>query len=154
MTKRNENLYKRLNALIDQYCEDNDLNLELSNELIDQYCEDNDLNLELSNELIDLNYEAHICNVNLLNLIKSSPRFYSEIIKFENKKLFCEMESSISKIFIKKESKKLIKEVSDLYVESCDSDKRLIDSIKSNEDLYFRLSNLKNIGSENEQSNI
>jgi hypothetical protein len=136
MKRKNERLYTRLNILIDEYCEDDDLNLELSN------------------DLIDLDYEAHICNVNLLNLIKSSPSFYIEIIKFENKKLFDEIELSILKVLAKDESKTLIKEISNLYIESCDNDKRLIDLIKLKEDLHFRLENLIKIGSKNEQSNI
>tara|TARA_R110001583_G_scaffold39890_1_gene127790 strand:- start:13516 stop:13926 length:411 start_codon:yes stop_codon:yes gene_type:complete len=133
---KNEKLYKKLNTLIDQFCEDDDLNFELSN------------------DLIDLDFEAHICNVNLENLIKTSPTFYNEIIKFENKKLFCEFELSLSEILDKDELTILTKEVSNLYIEACDSDKRLIDLIKLNEDLHFRLNNLKKIGSKNEQSNI
>ena len=120
MKNKNEKLFKRLNILIDQFCEDDDLNLELSN------------------DLLDLDYEAHICNVNLANLIKTSPTFYNEIIKFENKKLLSEIELSILKVLSKDESKTLIKEVSHLYVESCDTDKRLISLIKLNEDLHFR----------------
>lgn len=136
MKIKNEKLYKKLNTLIDQFCEDDDLNFELSN------------------DLIDLDFEAHICNVNLENLIKTSPTFYNEIIKFENKKLFCEFELSLSEILDKDELTILTKEVSNLYIEACDSDKRLIDLIKLNEDLHFRLNNLKKIGSKNEQSNI
>jgi len=132
MKRKNEKLYTRLN------------------QLIDEYCEDDDLNLELSNDLVDLDFEAHICNVNLANLIKTSPTFYNEIIKFENKKLFGEIELSISKVLAREESRALIKEVSNVYIESCDSNKRLIDLIKLNEDLHFRLNNLKKIGSKNE----
>lgn len=135
MKEKNESLFRRLNILIDQFCEDDDLNIELSN------------------DLLDLDYEAHICNMNLANLIKTSPTFYNEIIKFENKKLLSEIELSILKVLSKDESKTLIKEVSHLYVESCDTDKRLIDLIKLNEYLHFRLNNLKKIGSKNEQSN-
>ncbi|WP_139291752.1 hypothetical protein [Moritella viscosa] len=132
MKNKNEKLFKRLNILIDQFCENDDLNLELSN------------------DLIDLDYEAKICNVNLANLIKTSPTFYNEIIKFENKKLLSEIELSILKVLSKKASRALIKEVSNVYIESCDSNKRLIELIKLNEDLHFRLNNLKNIGSKNE----
>mgnify|MGYP000358163612 CR=1 FL=1 len=125
-----------------------------TNILIDQFCDDDDLNLELSNDLIDLDYEAYICNVNLANLIKTSPRLYKEIIKFENKKLLSEIESSILKVLSKDKSKKLINEVSNLYVEAYDVDKRLINLIKLNEDLHFRLEELIKIGSKNEPSNI
>jgi len=136
MKSKNDKLFKRLDKLIDEFCEDADLNIELFN------------------DLEDLDYEAWLCNVNLSNLIKTSPTFYSEIKKLENKKLFSEIESSISKVLAKEESRALIKEVSNLYIESCDSNKRLIDFIKLNENLHFRLNNLKKIGSKNEQSNI
>jgi hypothetical protein len=136
MKSKNEKSFKRLEKLIDEFCEDADLNIELFN------------------DLEDLDYEAWLCNVNLSNLIKTSPTFYSEIKKLENKKLFSEIESSISKVLVKEESRALIKEVSNVYIESCDSNKRLINLIKLNEDLYFRLNNLKKIGSKNEQSNI
>jgi hypothetical protein len=136
MKNKNEKLFKRLDKLIDEFCEDGDLNIELFN------------------DLEDLDYEAWLCNVNLSNLIKTSPTFYSEIKKLENKKLFSEIESSISKVLAKEESRALIKEVSNVYIESCDSNKRLVDLIKLNEDLHFRLNNLRKIGSKNEQSNI
>jgi hypothetical protein len=132
----------------------NEISFKKINILIDQYCEDDDLNLELSNDLIDLNYEANICDVNLSKLIETSPTFYNEIIKFENKKIFFEFELSLSEVLDKDELIILIKELSNLYVEACDSDKRLIDLIKLNEDLHFRLNNLKKTGSKNEQSNI
>ena len=136
MKNKNEKLFKRLDKLIDEFCEDDDLNIELFN------------------DLEDLDYESWLCNVNLSNLIKTSPTFYNEIKKLENKKLFSEIECSISKVLAKEESKSLLKEVSNVYIESCDSNKRLIDLIKSNEDLHFRLNNLKTIGFKNEQSNI
>jgi hypothetical protein len=132
MKFKNEELYKKLNTLIDQFCEDDDLNLELSN------------------DLIDLNYEADICDVNLSKLIKTSPTFYNEIIKFENNKLFCEIELSISKILDKQESRILIKEVSNLYIQSCDSNQRLINLIKLNEDLHFKITDLTKVRSEND----
>jgi hypothetical protein len=136
MKNKNEKLFKRLDKLIDEFCEDDDLNIELFN------------------DLEDLDYEAWLCNVNLSNLIKTSPTYYNEIKRLENKKLFSEIEYSISKVLAKEESKSLLKEVSNVYIESCDSNKRLIDLIKSNEDLHFRLNNLKKIGFKNEQSNI
>lgn len=132
MEIRNQKLFKKLNILIDQYCEDDDLNLELSN------------------DLIDLNYEANICDVNLSKLIETSPIFYNEIIKLENKKIFLEFELSLSKILDNDELIILIKELSNLYVEACDSNKRLIDLIKSNEYLHFRITDLTQVRSEND----
>jgi hypothetical protein len=132
MKIRNKKLFKKLNILIDQYCEDDDLNLELSN------------------DLIDLNYEANICDVNLSKLIETAPTFYNEIIKFENKKLFFEFELSLSEILDKDELIILIKELSNLYIVACDSNKRLIDLIKSNEDLHFRITDLTQVRSEND----
>jgi hypothetical protein len=136
MKRKNEVLFKKINILIDRFCEDDDLNIELSN------------------DLINLNYEANICDVNLSKLIETSPNFYNEIIKFENKKLFCEFELSLSEILDNDELIILIKEVSNLYIEACDSNKRLIDLIKSNEDLHFRITNLTKMRSKNDKSNI
>ena len=132
MKMNNEILFKKLNLLIDEFYEDNDLNLALSNDLIDLI------------DLIDLDYEACLCNVNLARLIKSSPTFYREIIKFENKMLLCKIKLSISNNLSKDQSHELINEVSNLYFLACDSNKCLLDLIKQNIDLHIKLNNLKN----------
>jgi hypothetical protein len=125
MKRNNEILFKRLNLLIDEFCDDNDLNMALSN------------------DLMDLDFEADICDVHLAKLIKSSPTFYREIIKFENKKLLCKIELSISNNLSKDKSHELINEVSNLYFLACDSNKRLLDLIKQNINLHIKLNNLQ-----------
>jgi hypothetical protein len=139
-----------------------EIKIELKNErckkrienIIEKYCGDDLKSCMLHLDLIDLDYEARLCNKNLSVLIKTSPIFHDEIKILENKKLYTDVAKLAFKFLDNDSSIIFMKIISKLYKETENNISdvvRLVDLIKLDKDLHFKVSKLLKMESSNEK---
>lgn len=139
--KKNENYYRRIVSLLDNYCEDDEKAYELQIELDDIAC------------------EVDACLRNLEKYISGHTTiFFNEVKILENKKLYSDLKILIDDFLIGSELNVYFIVLKKLYESTSENDPDdvdcLIDLIKECKPFKKKMKELKKIRSENEQSTI